>query len=223
MSIRAAAAVCSDDPEMSLATCVHVSQDRVEGCDNARLLRTEIPTGFPEEALIPAEAVRKTKELEFTKVSITGGWVHLRTSVGSQISICCMGGEYPDVGAMLKLREPSKVILPRELADILKRAELPSDEDKKVTLTIADGKITTRSSRGGFWFQETSRCKYEGTPLKFTVDPEILRDAIRQTRIVQVDSDKMKLVVGNTKFVVCLENADAPASSESAESEESES
>lgn len=205
--LRQAAYVCGRDETQPRTTEVHVTPSMVESSDNYRLFRYEAETGFREGALIPAASINAIGPLTIEAVSQRGGWVHFRVPGGATLSLRGSVGDYPDLGPHLELDSPEKVILPRNLADILARAEVmqDSDYDAIVDVTIADGMLTLKASKDSGWYRESKRIKYDGRPLRFHVHPRFLADVLQKTNKVLIREDRLKLVAGEAVFVVCLE------------------
>ena len=209
--LHQAARVCGQDETQPRTTEVHVTEDKVEACDNFRLFRYTMDTGFKKELLIPALSVAGLAGLVFTHCSTRGGWVHFKTESDHVVSLRCSQGEYPDISPLLEMgKKTEKVTLPSNLADILGRAEVMHETsyDAVVSVTIKEGELTLKASKEGGWYKETKRVKYSGRPLQFQVHPKFLEDVLQKTHKVLIGGDRLKLEAGDAVFIVCLEVTD---------------
>ncbi len=206
-ALQQAARVCTNDETQSLTSCVHITPKMIEACDNLRLLRTTINTGFSEDVLLPAESLIAIRDIEITKVSMGKGWVHFKTAAGAVVSLASNNETYHDgLDEILALDKPEKITLPANLKEILDRALVMSSakEDARIGVKIADGELTVTSFKEGAWYKEKRKVKYAGRVLDFDIDPDFLSQVLERTRDVKVDQKRMKIVVDKTQFVVEL-------------------
>jgi DNA polymerase III beta subunit, C-terminal domain len=208
-SLESAARVCGRDATEFLATFVHVVPNRIQACDNERLLRIDGPSGFAAETLLPAQSILAVADLGLTQIAEDEGWVHFRNP-DIAVSLRCSHEPYhKDIDVALALRPGAEsLVLPSNLADIVERAAVFKDKDfdAKIDVELADGSLTLKAARkdGTGWYRETKPVKYAGLPLAFGVDPKFLLDVLGHTREVQTDGRKMKLSYDNVQFVVSL-------------------
>lgn len=208
--IQHAANVCGRDITQELTLMVHVTPDIVEACDNYRLLRADIKTGFPNECLLPAASIGALNELDIRKVSLGEGWAHFKTASNQIISIRCSHEEYhKNIDHMLNMGECSNVSFPANLADILSRAAVMMDAEftPSVTVKLTTGKLLLESRKTNGWYQEEKRIKYDGREIEFTVHPKFLKEMLERTRKAEISEDggRMKITADNIQFLVALE------------------
>lgn len=199
--------VCGNDETMLIMTCIHITPDLIEGCDGFRFCRVTIPTGFPEDVLVPAKAMGQLRELDLTHVSQTRGWVHFKTASEAEVSIRCYHKDYhPGVDSLLAMNNPEKITLPPTLTEILERSEitLTASYDSVVSVDISNNNMTLSSRKDRGWYKEKKRIEYSGRPLLFQVHPKFFAEILEKTLEVEVDERKMKICVGQTQFSVCL-------------------
>ena len=207
-TLQQAARTCGDDEAQYLATCVHITPARIEGCDNYRLFRADGATGFPADVLVPAESIQQLEGLEITEVSIGTGWVHFKTSTGTQIAVRCSHEPYhKGIDALLDMKDPEKIVLPSNLAEMVERAEVfnTATYDAKVGVELAGNTLTITSRKDSGWYKEQKDIEYAGRAMAFTINPKFLVEILKRTRDVLVDYRKMKVVNGAAQFVVALQ------------------
>lgn len=208
-AIGQCATICGDDDAEYLATCVHITPNRVEGCDNYRILRIDAPTGFPSDVLIPATSVKSFKSLELTKVAVVDGWIKFRTINKATISVRASSENYlENIDDFLSMQKGESLTLPSNLGEIIERAEIfVSESDISVRLRGGELIITTRKDSG--WYKERKKIKYDGRQISFMVNPKFLIEILKRTRDVEVDSRRIKITSGNTQFAALIESDDS--------------
>ena len=221
-ALQQAVVCCSKEDAQYLTTCVHVTEDMVEGCDNLRLLRVTVPTGFSGEVLLPAESVAALEGLELNKVSLGEGWCHFKTGSGTVVSLRSAAPPYlVGLDAVLEMEGPIGLVLPASLGEMIGRAEVFSSEgfNAKVGVKLAEGMLTLTNRKEGGWFKENKGIAYTGKPLAFEVHPRFLVEVLSHTREVQVCPGKMKLAYDRCAFVVCLEATESTEAAGDSEGE----
>lgn len=201
-----AARCCGRDETRPMLTVVRMAPDLVEGCDNQRIFRYGLETGFSDSVLLPASSIQQLGGMSFKRACYVDGYLHCR--VGKhRVSVRCIEGDYPDLGRMLKLKHPQKVILPANLGDILGRAEVMHDSslEASVSVNIKGDTLTLTSRKDSGWYRETKKIKYEGRDLGFSVHPKFLQEVFAKKKLVWVGERKMKIKIKEAVFCVCLE------------------
>lgn len=205
--LQQAAKCCGKDESQYLATCVHITPKLIEASDNFRLYRVTTPTGFPEEVLVPGAAINVLSGMEVTEVSQGKGWVHFRTTSKTEISLRCSHQKYHEtIGDILKMVHAEIVTLPRNLSEIVERAEvmLNSDFNATVGIRIEDEMLTLTTRKEGGWYKEKKRIGYSGRSLDFDINPQFLVELLQKTHEVAVGDGKLKISLPPMEFVVAL-------------------
>lgn len=202
-----AARTCGQDASQFLTTCVHVTPDLVEACDNIRFFRATLPTQFPAEVLLPATCVAALDGFGLSKVSVGKGWAHFKLASGTQLTMRCSHETYHEgVADLLKIKNPEKVVLPDNLGDMVERSGVMSEggHDARVGITISDGTLEITSRKETGWYRERKKLDYKGSPVSFDIHPKFLSEVLERTHTITVGSGRLKLEVDNIKFVVAL-------------------
>lgn len=219
--LQQAARTCGRDETQYLTTCVHITPELIEACDNYRLFRVEGPTGFPEDVLIPAHSLGAIEDLDLEKVGVGRGWVHFRTQSGAEISLRCSHESYHrGMDKLLDMDASEQLTLPSNLKDIIERAEVfnTSGYDARLNISIDDGELVLLSRKEGGWYRERKKIRYEGRPLNFDINPKFLVELLNRTREVQVNDRKMRIQVDRMQFLVALRPAEVPTEQPKTES-----
>jgi DNA polymerase III sliding clamp (beta) subunit (PCNA family) len=205
--LQQAARTCGKDLTQELTTYVHVTPAIVEACDNFRLFRTYMKTGFPEEGLLPYSSVLQLGRLPIKRVAMGEGWTHFRIADRQTISIRCSHEEYPDMNELLQIGDAEELTLPANLGEIVERTVvmMNAEEEPSVRVQLSENQLVLESRKDSGWYKEKKRIKYEGSPMEFDINPKFLVEILSRTRKVMVNSDhRMKLEADGIQFVVAL-------------------
>lgn len=165
---------CSTDMSNPILTCVYLEGDSIQSTDSFQITEYKMKEAIPVPGfLIPANVVRELIKYDIKEISKGEGWMHFRTEEGTIFSCRVFTGDFPDIGKYLKvkgqkIRFPKTIIEALEKAQIFSKNPLNVDYLEIVAVDISKENIKI-SAKGEFgWFEETSRIKYSGDPVKFS-------------------------------------------------------
>jgi len=171
----------SKDESQFLITCVHITPDHIEACDNNQAIRYKIDTGFSESTLIRGESVQYVCRKDIIEFSETKSWVHFRNKDG--LCISCRRyqkdsneSEFPSLDEIFIL-EGNELSLPKEVKSAAEKANVFSKEDKNLNMikvTLKDGKAFIRGESSEGWFSEFVTFDYKGEATAFFIPPSLL-------------------------------------------------
>jgi len=211
-AIQQAARTCGKDITQELTTMVHITSDLIEACDNWRLFRVTMSTGFKEECLLPSTSVMKLSGLGIKKVALKEGWAHFQTESKQIISVRCSYEKYHEgIERLLDIGKSEQVKLPPTLGEIISRTVVMMNvqEEPKIQIHLTEGELVVESRKDSGWYKEKKRVKYTGGNLSFEVNPKFLSEILQRTNVVHIgNSHRMKIEVDNIQFVVALVKPD---------------
>lgn len=197
-------------------TCVRVTPDYIEACDNFQMARYTLKTGFKKPVLLKADAVRRLKSLDVTHFCETEGWVHFKGHSGVRLS-CRRFTETEDFADLTELLvvRGVKTAFPKGLKEAAHNAnelskQNPDDNYVTVELQPGDGdkkklnlKLTGDGPNGGYWRKHA--VKYDGDPISFMISPQLLADLTENYNSYLLDGNERLIVKeGSYVYVVCL-------------------
>lgn len=199
---------CAGKDESNQAlTCIHVTPDWIEACDNFQLTRYKFKTGF-SESCIKRDSLKIVPALEMREYTETETWLHFRGKSGLILSVRKHKEEYNDLSPFLEV-QGTKTILPKGVADAVERAKLLSDENAdnpQIKVDLHNGRIVIVGEGASGKFTETKKVKYSGERIKFTVGPQLFLDLIkRHTDCVVSPNYRIKVDGPSWRFVACLD------------------
>lgn len=162
-------------------TCVYWNNNVIQATDNYSITSCTLTTSHPEakNILIPSEAVSLLLKIDPVAFALTGDWLHFKTTEDAIISCRTFEGVFPDLGGCLSKECTTFIEFPSNFAAILKRVGKIAPKNhylqKEATVTICNGQLTVhaRMEEGGE-FKGSCPINSRDT-LKFTVDPERLK------------------------------------------------
>jgi len=173
--------------------CVHINKGFIEGTDNYRIYKTDIATVFntvegepKDDILIPATSVSVLLKFGASKISLTSGWVHFKSTENGAILSCrTFADAFPSTDGITKIKgKPIK--FPKTISNILDRATVfgkhgasVTDEEVHVLLENKRIKISAKSESG--WFSEEANVDYNGEKVEFNIMPSLLKGILGET------------------------------------------
>ncbi len=189
-----------DDNFFSL-TCVHISNDFLEACDNLQYLKYPINTDVKQASLVRRDNIKHIVHLGMTEISETQSWLHFRNKNG--LVLCCRRylEDYPDFEGLDKV-EGSPTVLPGSLPEVVDRALVFSSnsaESDNITVELKEGKMKISGYGPHGKHEEMKKIKYSGDSIEFVISPKLLIEIMARTKECLISSKK--LVFDGGKFV----------------------
>lgn len=197
----------SDDKTKFDWTCVHITPDYMEACDDKQLARYTLKTGIKKPTLVKRDSLKHVPALGMSEISETSGWLHFRNATGLVMSCQKNDGEYDDLSVHFKV-EGSRIVLPKALAEAVGRADILSREnsDKNLVLVEAHGGEIRIKGEGSIGEHiEKKKVKYSGPDLAFTVAPKLLVELVtKHTDAILSPNRRLKVDGGKWVYLACL-------------------
>lgn len=187
-------------------TCIHITPDHVEACDNFQLARYPVATGFTTEALVKRDSLKHVTGLGMTEVSVGDTWCHFRNPAGLVLSVRRESGDYDDLTPILDTRGEG-VTLPGGLAEAVDRAEVFSGENSEnnvVFIQLKNSEIRIKGEGASGWFEERKQVAYDGKPMGFAIAPKLLIDITEQTNECEISEGLLRVANGKYVYATCL-------------------
>ena len=188
--------------------CVHFTSKLIEACDGVQAGRYEISIPFDKDILLKGETVKRIAKLKIQEVSITDNWIHFRNEIGLLLSCIIYVDKYPSDRLTEIFRVKGKPsTLPNKLKELTERVRVFLDDDMstqwlKVELTPTYIQVTGEGKYGKQ--TERQKIKYEGEPIEFSINPELLRILVEKHDCCRVSSKVIKIEKGKFQYVTSL-------------------
>jgi DNA polymerase III sliding clamp (beta) subunit (PCNA family) len=189
-----------------LLTCVHVTSQYAETCDNYRLARIAFPKRLRiKDLLLPARAIQNIAQYEPTQFAHGDGWAHFRNADSVQFSCRTMEGQYPDLSGLLQV-EGVLVEFPDGILDSLGRSGVFLDDsvmgNEACSLQLADDVLEISARGVSGWIKEKLPVAYKGAPIEFQVLPKAFESILKRHPSAVIGSRSI-LFKGEGFFYCC--------------------
>ena len=194
-----------DDSQFNL-TCIHISPEHIEACDNYQAARYKIQTDVKKSVLIRKESLKHIVSLDMTEFSETKSWIHFRNPNGLIFSCRRYVEDYEDISSVLDMKG-TKTNLPKGLKEATERAEVFSvdnAEDDQVQITLKQDKLKIKAVGANGKYIENKKIKHSGKPLTFTIAPKLLAELVQRHNNCKIGEDRLKVKVGKFSYVTVL-------------------
>jgi hypothetical protein len=199
--------VSKDESHFSL-TCVHITPNGVEACDNFQMFRFKVRVPTEGEFLLRKDAARHASAIGATYMAETKSWVHFRNNEKLILSCRRYEEEYPVLDGEFKNFRGTSAKFPGGAAEAAEfgavfSAENPDDD--RVTVTLGEGRFTVRGDGVSGWASESTKyTKWHGPPLSFGISPKLLTSIIERRRVCEVSPKRIKTASGSWTYLACL-------------------
>jgi len=196
----------SKDANAFHLTCIHITPEFVEACDNFQLARYPLDTGVSEACLVKRDSLKHVTGLGMTEVSETKTWLHFRNPSGLVLSVRREMLDFEDLDPILDM-DGTPTTLPGGLAEAVEKAEIFSAENSEnnvVVVQLKAGQLRLRGVGASGWYEERKTVKWDGDPIAFTIAPKLLVDITARTNDCHLAPGRLKVDGGKFEYVTCL-------------------
>lgn len=197
---------CSKDESVFVLTCVHLTPEWVEACDNFQAARQPLKLPLSAQALIKRASASAVAEGGAEEVAETANWLHFRSASGLVVSCRRYAEQYPNLDGILDC-SGKRTTLPSGLGEATEKAEIFSADNpdaNQVEIQLKAGKLKLRGAGASGWYEEVRDVKYDGDPIRFLIDPKLLTELCRRTSECEIGEGRLKIDGGSFTFVACL-------------------
>lgn len=169
--------------------------------DNDRFA-SAVMAGPVDTMFLKASQLSNLSSIEPALYSITKAWIHFINGEGCIFSIRRIAGDFPDLTSELTFKGRSVKLS----TNILEGADLASifvdSLEPKITIKITKGQclISVKSEGGGA--QHRTKITYEGPEIKFTLNPEFLKEMLAHSTTVTIDDESRKAKLSTENFTM---------------------
>ncbi len=201
---------CSKDMSRPVLTCVSVSKDKIEASDSYQIVQHTLDGEMPgKDFLIPATAAKELVRYKVNEITKGESWIHFRTEDGTVFSCRVLNNEFPDTSKHLQVDGvafgfPKNIDQVLERADIFSKKESSAGDLAMVIVEIKDGRVRISADNEYGWFEEESRVKYDGDPVKFAVGIEFMISLVGKLQNCIIGDDKIGFRGENWQHIVAM-------------------
>jgi hypothetical protein len=187
-------------------TCVHVTKDYLESSDNCQAIRFTVGLPVRGPVCVRGEFLQAALKCQPIAFAETKSWLHFQIE-GGQIGIRKQQVDYVELGPVLEVTG-TEITLPDNLMDAVGRADVFSTDERgpaRISIALSPEKgleVKAASDRG--WWRTPYEVQYEGVPLRFNVEPELLKVALGHSYVCTLDQERMYIVGDRFVYVIVL-------------------
>lgn len=187
-------------------TCIHMTPDYVEACDNFQVARYPVDTGLSEPCLVKRDSLKHLVGLGMTEVSEGKTWVHYRNPAGLVVSVRREKLDFVETDPILDVTG-TLTTLPGGLSEAVEKAEIFSGENSENNVVIVElkpGQLRLRGIGASGWYEERKDVKWDGEAMAFNIAPKLLADITARTNDCYLAPGRLKIDGGKFIYVTCL-------------------
>lgn len=185
----------SKDMSQLNLTCLKIEDDVIISSDDIRVSHYVMKESIGTSFLIPAESVSELVRFKITKFYLGDSWIYFSTDDGVVFCSKVVKGEYLDFTQYfefenVRLRLPVDLKQAVETVSVL--AEGKFDIDKKISISIVDGKIKCRGEKEVGWIEKEIDIKFKREEsIYFEINPIFFSEILARTNVMLCGEDKV--------------------------------
>jgi len=189
-------------------TCIHITPDFVEACDNTQLIRWKTQTGFRTDVLIPNRVAMSIMKHKVVEAGLTKGWVHFRDKDGITYSARTHDDKYPDMDPFYDVKG-DRITFPEKLSNLAQEVSSISSggRDADVLMKLSEDTLVMESHSLEMSLSDTLPINYKGEPISFYIHPQICVYLSENARRTIVNATRMKVWTTEFQYVAVLQSA----------------
>lgn len=196
----------SGDESKFLLTCIHLTPDHIEACDNLQIMRCTVKTGITKPVLVRGSSLAHITSLGMDQMSVTKSWIHFKNHDGLILSCRTYSENYPDLEKLMKVKG-NDIVIPKGLKEACERAAVFATDksgDPQVHVKIAEGRVRLTGKGLTGWFKEVKKVTYEGPSISFVIAPDLLKYISETYSDAKISDSKLRAAGGHWEYVTVL-------------------
>lgn len=195
----------NDDTGFAMS-CVNITPDFIEACDNLQLCRFPCANPVEGSTLVRRDAIKHVIGLDMTHVAQTKNWIHFRNPAKLVLSCRRYMDDYRDLSPVIEFTG-QPLTLPGGLAEVVDRANVFSSENPEnntVEVALTRDMITIKGTGALGRHLERKRSSYEGKDIRFLISPAILTEVSKKSTVCAVTKNRLKIETEKFIYVSVL-------------------
>lgn len=197
---------CAATEKTSFAlTCVHITPDYLETCDNYQIARYPLETSI-SNCLVRSEALQHVIGLGASRLAESASWLHFATPSKTTLAVRKWKEEYPGLSPLMEV-SGTKTVFPGGLAEAVAKAKIFADdnlEEGQLLVRLKKDKLRLRGQGAHGWYEEQRPIEYDGPELSFLIASKLLSEITKRTNECEIAEGRLKVNAGKFTYVACL-------------------
>ena len=196
-AIRAVGECCAPaKSDEFIMTCIHITPEWLEGCDNFQVAKWKMSTGISKPCLIKRDNIKHIAELGMTEFAETDGWLHFRNPAGLHTACRRTVDQYKDTSPLFKMPDAQTLVLPKGIEQEVEMASVAikgSAEGEFVVIELRpDGKMKLTGTSPACKFWSVKSVQYKGPAKKFLIPPKVLVELAKGYAECQIGETRIR-------------------------------
>lgn len=212
----------SDDSQFRM-TCVHLTPDFIEACDNVQMMRVKVETPVKSKStIVMRDSIAHVARLGMSEMCETDSWIHFRNPKGLVLSCRRYVEDYPVLDSLAKVRG-APITLPKGLKKSAEKAAVLASEtmgDVRILIELRPDKMRITGMGAAGTYRETRPVAYAGESIQFAIDPNLLMDISEKYTDAEISKEHIRVKGGKWIYVSCLADPDDKEKEKEAATEE---
>lgn len=196
----------SSDESKFMLTCVHMTPQWIEACDNVQLMRCRTEGIVGEDVLVRGSSLVHLLSLGMDRICTTRSWVHFKNPNGLILSCRRFSETYPSLDPFIDF-QGHPITIPKGLSDASDRAAVFAADkagDPLVEVGIKPGSIRIVGQGISGWYKEVKSAQYNGPSFNFVIAPELLKHLSERYSEAEITPTKLKVNGSGWVYVTVL-------------------
>lgn len=164
------------DTDKFYTTCVHITPEWVEACDNYQMARHKISVPITRKMLVRQKSINPMTSLGLNKIGETKTWLHFKNDeTGFIYSLRRYLEDYLDLSPYFE-SAGDEIRFPTSLDEVAARAEVFTEKSDAnyVKVHLRTDRVLIEGSGANGWYREEKRAIYQGPSVVFLILPKVL-------------------------------------------------
>lgn len=197
------------DANEYLTMCIHITAEYMEALDNSQLCRFSVPLkAIKRPFLVKGTDLKPVLNMDPQGYALTEEWMFFKNTIGAVFGCRAdYANQYPDLSSFLEMKGTG-IKLPQGLTDAIGKAEIFTSEltdNNRIEIMLRDQKLRVRGIGASGKYQETRKVKYDGEPLGFRINPQLLTYIAEQHNSCEITSQVIKMHGPDFTYVSVLQ------------------
>lgn len=189
-------------------TAIYISGNEIISSDNFRISQYFLQSKISDVLLFNASIVKELIKFPVHQYSTSDAWIFFKTEENVIFACRKIEGTFPNVSSILEVKG-KEIILPDEtkkavdISSVLAEGEL--DYDKKINVSIKDGKLICSGQREIGKIDFTIKAdSLKGKEFNFGINPDFFKVILAKSNSVIIDKTRLTFISENFKHIISL-------------------
>lgn len=189
------------DGEKFYITCIHMTPDHVEACDNYQMARYTIAMPLRESILVKQSSIVPMLSYGMNRMGETKTWVHFKNDLGLIYSVRRHLEDYLQLDAFFE-GSGDDIPIPAGIDEAVTRAELftAKNDVNTVMIELGAGKLKIVGTGVHGKHQELKKSNYEGPDISFMIQPKVFGQLGNRAKTFQLAQGRLVLLSGPLSY-----------------------